>query len=116
MAGQAAGVFMIKFESAYAVPDKRWRQYASIPLEKQQLPDEIVFTSAHYGQIGVRRVSVMWKRKRHRYAVYKKEGANIATVDQALLIGPVAATPADPTHRLDCDKACYREIKDACVK
>ncbi|MHB9056989.1 MAG: family 20 glycosylhydrolase [Paludibacteraceae bacterium] len=107
---QKSRQIMIKFESAYAVPDKYWRQYASIPLEKNQLPETIVFISAHYGQIGIRRVKITWQGVGYEYAVHNTDGRKLIYSSDALLLGPVGATSFDSTHRPDSDKACYRLI------
>jgi len=107
---QKTSEIMIRFESAYAVPDKIWRQYAAIPLEQSTLPAEIVFSSNYYGQIGLRQVKVCWKGEIYHYAVSKTEGVNISVTADALLIGPIAETVADPTHRITGDKAYYQRI------
>lgn len=100
---------MINFETGYAVPDKYWLQYESIPLGKNQLPETITFSSAHYGQVGIRQAKITWRGTEYKYVVYKTRGKNIVHSSEVLLLGPIGVSPQCSTHRMDCDKAYYNQ-------
>ncbi|MFA6715325.1 MAG: family 20 glycosylhydrolase [Victivallaceae bacterium] len=104
---QKAQEIMINFSSEYAVPDKTWRQYPAIKLEKPEIPKKIRLTSTHYGMVGVEEVKLTLDGKSVRFAAREFSGKYVREADGILWLGPIGATPADPAHRQESDTAVY---------
>jgi hypothetical protein len=101
------GVTMINFESAYAVQNKIWRQYPVIPLEQGSLPEKIVFTVSHYGQIYLNKVKVLLNGKEYFYQAGETKGSFAKIENRQAVIGPVCANREDPTIRPEADQIVF---------
>jgi len=108
---ESNGETMICFESKYAKPNVKWRQFPSIPLERRELPDRIKFDANNYGQVGIEDVYVILKGIKYAYKAVKFEGENISSDNDGILwLGPICASIDSPLTRTNSDIAWFERI------
>lgn len=101
---------LIRFASSFAVPDCTWEEYLALGLAQTELPESLRISAPHYGQFTVRDVAIYWRGERWAYTLDSLQGDHSQLIAGQPILGPVGATPEDPTHRAERDTAIYRRI------
>jgi hypothetical protein len=101
---------MIPFEPAYTLPDKAWAQSSVHVLPRQEMPQSVEFTVRHYGQVGIGKVSLLWRGRSQEFRLACTEGTHIKAAGSVTWLGPTHAIPGDPLTRPDADKARFEPL------
>jgi len=98
---------MICFESKYAWPNVKWKQFPCIPLERQALPEKIKIESVNYGQVGVQNIGITWKGAFYPCKLIRTSGQNVEIENDVVWLGPVCQRLDSPLLRTEYDEALY---------
>ena len=99
---------MVRFETAYAVPENPSHHRSTLPLSFPGRPREIRCVVADYGEIIVESLTVVNGTERIAYTLSALDGRFAAVRGDGVALGPRGARPGEPTVRKDADRAVFR--------